>query len=166
MASGIQNALLFISIFRLGQVYLPTAKTRRGIHKVGTEFLFLDGRQAITTRATLVRLAFRCLRAYPWPMPNKPIELPAEVSKAFVRDMRALHAEKRRALISEMRSPAARSINPRDEERYAKDSVLFFEFAEELRLEKQQGFKNKAQKPSGSALSMCMLSRCTRSASI
>jgi hypothetical protein len=43
----------------------------------------------------------------------------------------------------------AKGINPRDardEERYAKDSVLFFEFAEELRLEKQQGFKNKAHK--------------------
>ena len=43
----------------------------------------------------------------------------------------------------------ARGINPRDardEERYAKDSVLFFDFAEELRLEKEQGFKNKAHK--------------------
>jgi integrase len=42
-----------------------------------------------------------------------------------------------------------KGINPRDardEERYAKDSVLFFEFAEELRLEKQQGFKNNAHK--------------------
>ena len=43
----------------------------------------------------------------------------------------------------------AKGINPRDardEVRYAKDLVLFFEFAEELRLEKQQGFKNKAHK--------------------
>ena len=42
-----------------------------------------------------------------------------------------------------------KGINPRaarDEERYAKDSVLFFEFAEELRLEKQKGFKNNAHK--------------------
>jgi hypothetical protein len=27
-------------------------------------------------------------------MPRKPIELPPEVAKAFVRDMRAFHAEK------------------------------------------------------------------------
>ena len=27
-------------------------------------------------------------------MPSKPIELPPEVAKAFVRDMRAFHAEK------------------------------------------------------------------------
>jgi integrase len=43
----------------------------------------------------------------------------------------------------------AKGLNPRDtrdEERYAKDSVLFSDFAEELRLEKQQGFKNKAHK--------------------
>ena len=43
----------------------------------------------------------------------------------------------------------AKGINPRDtrdEERHAKDSVLFFDFAEELRLEKEQGFKNKAHK--------------------
>ena len=43
----------------------------------------------------------------------------------------------------------AKGINPRDareEERYAKDSVLFFDFAEELRLEKEQGFKNRAHK--------------------
>jgi integrase len=43
----------------------------------------------------------------------------------------------------------AKGINPRearDEERYAKNSVLFFDFAEELRLEKEQGFKNKAHK--------------------
>jgi integrase len=43
----------------------------------------------------------------------------------------------------------ARGINPRDardEARYAKDSVVFFDFAEELRLEKEQGFKNKAHK--------------------
>jgi len=43
----------------------------------------------------------------------------------------------------------AKGINPRDardEERYAKESILFFDFAEELRLEKEQGFKNKAHK--------------------
>jgi integrase len=43
----------------------------------------------------------------------------------------------------------AKGINPRDardEERRGKDSILFFDFAEELRLEKEQGFKNKAHK--------------------
>jgi integrase len=43
----------------------------------------------------------------------------------------------------------AKGINPRDardEARHAKESVGFFEFAEELRLEKEQGFKNYAHK--------------------
>lgn len=43
----------------------------------------------------------------------------------------------------------AKGINPRDardEERHGKDAILFFDFAEELRLEKEQGFKNKAHK--------------------
>jgi hypothetical protein len=43
----------------------------------------------------------------------------------------------------------AKGVNPRevrDEERYAKGAVLFFAFAEELRLEKQKGFKHKAHK--------------------
>jgi integrase len=43
----------------------------------------------------------------------------------------------------------AKGINPRDardEERRGRDSILFFDFAEELRLEKEQGFKNKAHK--------------------
>jgi integrase len=43
----------------------------------------------------------------------------------------------------------AKGINPRDardEELFAKDSILFFEFAEELRLEKEQGFKNEAHR--------------------
>jgi integrase len=43
----------------------------------------------------------------------------------------------------------AKGINPRDardEERHAKDSVPFLEFAEQLRLEKEQGFKNRAHK--------------------
>jgi hypothetical protein len=41
-------------------------------------------------------------------MPRKPIELPPEVAKAFVRDMRAFHA--RRALLRETRSLAAKSM--------------------------------------------------------
>jgi integrase len=43
----------------------------------------------------------------------------------------------------------AKNINPRDdrdEKRYATESVLFFEFAEALLLEKQKGFKHKAHK--------------------
>jgi integrase len=43
----------------------------------------------------------------------------------------------------------AKGINPRDardQERHTKDSVLFFEFAEELRLAKEEGFKSNAHK--------------------
>ncbi len=43
----------------------------------------------------------------------------------------------------------AKGINPRDdrdEKRNAVDSVLFFDFAETLRLEKERGFKHRAHK--------------------
>jgi integrase len=43
----------------------------------------------------------------------------------------------------------AKGVNPREarnEERYAANSVLFFDFAEALRLEKEKGFKNDAHK--------------------
>jgi hypothetical protein len=43
----------------------------------------------------------------------------------------------------------ANGINPRaarEEQRYAHGSVLFGEFAEELRLEKEKGFRHKAHK--------------------
>ena len=36
--------------------------------------------------------AIRCLRVYPCLMPSKPIELPPEIARAFVRDMRAFFA--------------------------------------------------------------------------
>lgn len=32
------------------------------------------------------------MAAYPWDMPSKPIELPPEVAKTFVRDMQAFFA--------------------------------------------------------------------------
>jgi integrase len=43
----------------------------------------------------------------------------------------------------------ARGVNPRDardEQRYAQDSVLFFEFAETMRQEREKGFKHAAHK--------------------
>ena len=41
--------------------------------------------------------AIRCLRVYPCLMPSKPIELPPEIARAFVRDMRAFFALNKKA---------------------------------------------------------------------
>ena len=42
----------------------------------------------------LTGLALRCLRAYPYSISSKSIELSIEVAKAFIRDMRLSRGEK------------------------------------------------------------------------
>jgi hypothetical protein len=62
-----------------------------------------------------------------------------------------------------------KGINPRDdrdEKRNAVDSVLFFDFAEALRLEKEKGFKHQAHKDKWKPRSTSTPSHSTRSASI